>query len=163
MATILSNISQNLFGESELIFRMPALLAGILAVPLIYFFSYQCTNSRLGAFLPALLLALSGPHIKWSQLGRGYTLTIFLAVLVMLSVFKLIKNSNNKTWGLLLVASSFGMVLTLPSNIYFVFACSLFFTFMIIYLFAIKFEVSILFKLEVSISPVIFSLSILYE
>ena len=130
--SILSNISQNLFGESELIFRMPALLAGILAVPLIYFFSYQFTNSRLGAFLPALLLALSGTHIKWSQLGRGYTLTIFLALLVMLSVFKLIKNSNNKTWGLLLIASSFGMVLALPSNIYFVFACSLFFTFMMI-------------------------------
>ena len=130
--SLLSNISQNLFGESELIFRMPALLAGILAVPLIYFFSYQCTNSRLSAFLPALLLALSGPHIKWSQLGRGYTLTILLALLVMLSVFKLIKNSNNKTWGLLLIASSFGMVLALPSNIYFVFACSLFFTFMMI-------------------------------
>ena len=130
--SILSNISQNLFGESELIFRMPALLAGIMAVPLIYFFSCQCTNSRLGAFLAALLLALSSPHIKWSQLGRGYTLTIFLALLVMLSVFKLIKNSNNRTWGLLLIASSFGMVLTLPSNIYFVFACSLFFTFMMI-------------------------------
>ena len=130
--SILSNFFLKIFGESELVFRLPAFLAGILSVSLIYFFTYQCAHYRLSAFLSSFILTISGPQIMWSQLGRGYALTILLAMLFMLSVFKLIENSKSRKWGLTLIISGFSMVLTLPSNVHFVFGCSLFFIFKVI-------------------------------
>ena len=130
--SILSNFFLKIFGESELVFRLPAFLAGILSVSLIYFFTYQCAHYRLSAFLSSFILTISGPQIMWSQLGRGYALTILLAMLFMLSVFKLIENSKSRKWGLTLIISGFSMVLTLPTNVHFIFGCSLFFIFKVI-------------------------------
>ena len=130
--SILSNLFQQVLGENELVFRLPALLAGVLAVPLAYILSFKFSSVRTIAFLSALFLAVSTPHIRWSQVGRGYTLSIFLSILVLISVFRLLEKEKSMKWGSVLVISGFCMVLTLPSNVYLVLGASLFFVFMVL-------------------------------
>jgi hypothetical protein len=118
--SVLSNLCLQLLGENEIVFRLPSFLAGVLAVPLIYYLSRSLNNSRSVSFCSSCLLILSQPHMTYSQVGRGYSLTVFLALILILACTKLLSKKNYPLfWGPLLVLSGFCMVITLPSNVYF--------------------------------------------
>lgn len=88
---ILSQFCMNLFGENEIAFRLPSLLAGIFAVPLIYWTCLFFLNSQTTAAISSFLLTLSIPHLKYTQEGRGYTMTVFFALMMVLIIKKLIE------------------------------------------------------------------------
>jgi hypothetical protein len=114
--SLLSNACMRLWGESEIIFRLPSFLAGVLAVPLIYYLSRTLNNSRAVSFCSSGLLILSSQHLMYSQVGRGYALTVFLALVLILAATKLLQKNSHAFWGGLLVLSGFCMVFTIPSN-----------------------------------------------
>ena len=95
-----------LFGFSEIALRLPSVIFGLVTVYLVY---------RLGGKLPALLLAVSGLHIYYSQEARMYS----LAALAVVGSFYFIKQ---KRWGLYLLAtlaaiySHYLTVLILPAH-----------------------------------------------
>lgn len=55
------------------------------------------------SLLAAALFIFSAPHISYSQDGRGYALTIFLALILTLSAIRLVQNIH--AWGVGVVLS----------------------------------------------------------
>lgn len=76
-----------LFGEHPWSLRLPAVLAGVAMVPLLYLVAREFTE-RLEAMLAALLLAVSYHHVWFSQSARGYTL---LGLATLLSTWLLLR------------------------------------------------------------------------
>ncbi len=117
--SILSNLSIQLFGNNELAFRFPALISGILAVGLIYWWVLLIYKSKEIAFLSSLFLALSPIHIAYSQTARGYSLIIFFSLLSLLSFYKILENLK-KGWVVVFIISNILNVITIPSSLFFV-------------------------------------------
>lgn len=63
----------------EWLLRLPAALAGILAVPLMYKLGSEWRDRSTGAWA-ALLLALNPFHVWYAQEARGYSLMMLLAM-----------------------------------------------------------------------------------
>ena len=115
---LLSKFCIWIFGESEIVFRLPSFLAGILSIPLIYRLGLLINIPWSSALISALLMGLSWPHLKYSLEGRSYALTIFLALLVTYSTIQYL-NSFRWEWGSVLIGSGFAMAMALPSNLFF--------------------------------------------
>ena len=117
--SILSNFSMGLFEENEFWFRFPSFLAGVLALPLFYILGCYLLDSKLASLVASCLLVVSTPHLIYSQAGRGYALTFFLVLVLIFSSTKISYKENIYGWGALLITSGFCLVLTLPTNSFF--------------------------------------------
>ena len=107
-----------IFGETEIVYRFPSLLFGVLSIPLIYRLGMTMKFPWSSALLSAVLMAMSWPHLKYSMEGRGYGITIFLVLLVIYSAIQFL-NRSCWVWGSILIASGFAMTMALPSNLFF--------------------------------------------
>ena len=74
-------------------------------------------------------MVFSAPNIFYSQLGRGYALTICLSLAVVFFALKVEDSLSRWSWKWGLILSGLAMVLTLPSNIYFLLGCAVAFVF----------------------------------
>mgnify|MGYP003388316179 FL=1 len=113
------------FGETEIIYRLPSFLFGVLSIPLMYRLGLVMKFSRSAAVLAALLMTLSWPHLKYSMEARGYGITIFLVLLVIFSAIQLLNNSR-WVWGGVLIGSGFAITMALPSNLFFLGSLTMF-------------------------------------
>ena len=113
------------FGETEIIYRLPSFLFGVLSIPLMYRLGLVMKFSRSSAVLAALLMTLSWPHLKYSMEARGYGITIFLVLLVIFSAIQLLNNSR-WVWGGVLIGSGFAITMALPSNLFFLGSLTIF-------------------------------------
>lgn len=77
--------------------RLPAVLAGIGSVLLMWFIGKKLFNERMG-YLAALLLAVSSYHLWVSRLGIQDGMVV---VLILLSVWVLLKTRDNPQWWIL--------------------------------------------------------------
>jgi len=116
---LLSDFCISLFGKNEIAFRLPSFLAGLFAVVLIYRTGAVLLPSRASSVAAALLLCFSATHLKYSQEGRGYALTVFLALLITLLSLRSPEAPWGRVWGAVLAVSGFLMVLALPTNLFF--------------------------------------------
>jgi mannosyltransferase len=82
-----------LFGDSEFSVRLPSVVFGVLALPMIYKVGELLFGKRVGAF-SALILATSLFHISWSQEARGYSLVALLALASMYFFIRLRENGR---------------------------------------------------------------------
>ena len=87
--SVLSNLMMEIFGESEIAFRLPSMMAGSLAVPLTILIGKRLTGSITVGLVAGILMVFSVPNILWSQVGRGYALTICLSLVVIFFALKL--------------------------------------------------------------------------
>ncbi len=124
--SLLSNICLQIFWENEWGFRLPSILSGILAVPLTYLVGLKLLNSKFASFGAAFLILISKPHLIYSQAGRGYAITVFLALLFIWSICKLVQSRSHWQNSLLFFLSGTGLVITLPSNAVFLAGSALF-------------------------------------
>jgi len=115
---LLAKFSVWVFGESETVFRLPSFLAGVLSVPLAYQLGLAVKMPWSSALTSAVLMGLSWPHLKYSLVGGGYALTIFLVLLATYSAVRFLDNSR-WMWGSVLVVTGFSITYTLPSNLFF--------------------------------------------
>lgn len=83
--TVLVNASAALFGPREWAIRLPAMLAGVATVPLVYR-AGRLAFDRGTSLAAALLLAVSYHHVFFSQDARGYAayLLFSLAATILL-------------------------------------------------------------------------------
>lgn len=117
-----------LFGDSERVVRLPALLAGMLAIPAVYGFARRLAASDAAGAVAAFLLAVSSVHVGFSQQARGYTLLTLLCLLYAWSLRVAVEQWRAGAeppdrewlpWALAAVAGGLA-VLTLPSAALFV-------------------------------------------
>ncbi len=78
--SVLARLSIVAFGEHAWSLRLPAVVFGVAALPMLYVFGTRIT-SRFEAVSATLLLAISYHHIWFSQNARGYTILLFCALL----------------------------------------------------------------------------------
>lgn len=124
---VLARLSMGIFGENEMAFRLPVLLAGIFAVPLLYRVTVILFDSQEVAATASLLLTLSFRPLYYSQNGRAYSLTLFLGLAMIYAVLKI--RENQAWWFRYGVLPILGlcMALALPSNIFFLVTVTIFF------------------------------------
>jgi 4-amino-4-deoxy-L-arabinose transferase-like glycosyltransferase len=92
------------FGTSVWALRLPAVLLGVGCIPLIFWLG-KLTGQRAAGWLAAIILAVHGHHVFWSQVARMFTLTCFLGLLATCLLLFIAKESNDPRWlGLLYVA-----------------------------------------------------------
>ncbi|MBP1465288.1 DUF2723 domain-containing protein [Candidatus Chloroploca sp. M-50] len=102
-------------GESEAALRMPSVLAGALAVPLVYLMSLEVARLGLGesrprapgicwAGLAAALILLASPFAIWySQEAKVYSLLLFNATLALWALARVLRTGAMRDWALLVV------------------------------------------------------------
>lgn len=106
--TLLVKCSTSLFGVHLWSLRLPALLAGILVMPLFYAFVRAMFN-RYIALLALSFVAASGALIEYSALARGYSLTWLFMVAAMLAGRHFAKSNNTVSALLVALFSTLGM------------------------------------------------------
>ncbi|MBO0343721.1 glycosyltransferase family 39 protein [Roseibium sp. CAU 1637] len=83
----------HLFGDSERILRLPSLLAGVLAIWLLYRLGEEIAGSATG-MCAAALLAISPFHVWYSGEARMYALFCALGLAVMLALVRYLKRPD---------------------------------------------------------------------
>lgn len=115
--TLLMHLSVQIFGVQPWTIRLPAIVAGVLMIPMAFQAARRLYRDRTVAWLTAALVAGASHLIEFSVNGRGYTLVtlIFLALLVNAS--DLLRKPALIRWGLLAVLSALGLY-TVPTMLY---------------------------------------------
>ncbi len=106
--TLLVKCSMALFGPHLWSVRLPALVAGILSMPLFYLFVRAMFN-RYVALLTLAFVAASGALIEYSALARGYSLTWLFMVAASIAGRHLVKRNNAVSAVLVALFSALGM------------------------------------------------------
>lgn len=92
---VLAHISRAVFGESAWSVRLPAMLFGVAAVPMLLRLGEQVA-SRREAIMAALLLAVSYHHVWFSQNARGYSAIAFFAIATMWALLRGVESGERR-------------------------------------------------------------------
>jgi hypothetical protein len=114
--TILVHLAYNLLGSQPWIVRLPAYLAGVLAVPVTYVVASQFYNRPTG-LLSAAMLAVSPELLDYATNARGYTLVVLFTLLILALAAYLRKRNNTFAWMLFVLFSALGFY-TIPIMIF---------------------------------------------
>lgn len=91
--SVLAHLSITAFGEHPWSLRLPSVLFGLAAIPMLYVFALQVTE-RFEAVAAAGLLAISYHHIWFSQNARGYAMLLFWTLLSSYLLLKALKDNR---------------------------------------------------------------------
>lgn len=110
--------------DSALMLRLPALLAGIVAVPLFGRLAWRTIGGR-GARLALLLFALNPFHIWYSQEGRGYAFLVLMAIVTALIYVEMVQKGPTGTRAAAFGLAGAAMVLSNLSGVFLLVAMGL--------------------------------------
>ena len=127
LSILLAKLSMGTFGENEFALRLPALLSGILALPLAYKVGVLVNGSKVGAWIGTLILTFSLFHVSYIRDSRGYSLTVFLALVTVFIIYKLLDRKNFTLWGIIFFLVGFGMIQIVPTNVQFLVGVGVFY------------------------------------
>ena len=103
--------------SSDIIFiRLPAFLAGILAIPFVFLLGRRLCDD-LTALIAAGLLAVSSYHIQYSVNGRGYTMIVLVTIISFILADRIRKRRSFTDWFWFSVVCAAGFF-TLPTMLY---------------------------------------------
>ncbi len=105
---LLAHLSLVTFGDSIWALRLPAVIFGVLCVPMLYIFGRRMTSSH-EALLAASLLAVSYQHIWFSQNARGYTGLAFWTMLATWLFLRGVEERRASLWVAYGVTMGLGM------------------------------------------------------
>jgi hypothetical protein len=114
--TFFVRISYLIFGNDPWALRLPALLAGVLMIPVSYILARRFYG-KYAAIIGAFLVSFSAPLIAYSANSRGYTMLGLITLLAFCLATYLRKSSNLFAWLLFSVISALGLY-TIPIMIY---------------------------------------------
>ncbi|HNQ21528.1 MAG TPA: hypothetical protein PKK06_00370 [Phycisphaerae bacterium] len=87
LRTLLVRVASHWVGTSPAGLRVPALVAGVLLIPLTAWLAWTLCASRVSALLAALMVCASSPLVEYSTNSRGYTwLAVFAGLQVICTV-----------------------------------------------------------------------------
>lgn len=108
LANALSRISIEIFGEHEWSLRLPSVVIGTLAVPLVYAAARELFSMRV-AVVSGLLFCFSKWPLWFSQEARGYAGMIFCALASQLLFIRLLEEFKPGRAALYFIASFAGI------------------------------------------------------
>lgn len=88
----------DLWGESELVLRLPSAIAGVLTIPVVWRLMREVGAGRRAADLCALLVAVHPLHLWYSQEARPYALMIWAGLLSLLSLAMALRGGMPRHW-----------------------------------------------------------------
>ena len=112
----LARFTTLIFGVHAWSLRLPALVAGILVMPLCYAFARAVFNRHIAVIL-LCLVAVSGPLVEYSAMARGYSLVWLFTIAALLAARHFVKSENLVSAFLMAVFCALGMWAT-PDMIY---------------------------------------------
>jgi mannosyltransferase len=92
-------------GDSEFVIRCLSVVAGVAAIPAMYFLGKRLFGQRAGR-VAALLLSIHAFHIEYSQEARAYSLFMFLGIASSLFFLVSLEQPSRKNWAAYVVVSS---------------------------------------------------------
>ena len=95
--TLLMHFTWRIFGEQEWSLRLPALLAGILLIPVTYSAAHVLYDKHC-ALIAASLVAAASPLIYFSADGRGYTMVCVLFLLLLIASQYVLEHPAPPAW-----------------------------------------------------------------
>lgn len=111
----------DLVGENEFLVRLPSLVGGILAIPLMIAFG-RVIKWPVAGLIAALLLSLSPAHLRYSQMARHYSLLMLFSLASYIALYLALSRPNARRWLVyaIIVAANmythFGSLLVLASQ-----------------------------------------------
>ncbi|HEY2216219.1 MAG TPA: glycosyltransferase family 39 protein, partial [Solirubrobacteraceae bacterium] len=103
-----------IFGTQEAVLRLPALIAGTLSIPAMYWSAQAFSARRWVALLAAGLLAINPMAVWYSQVARSYAFVVLAACIAFGALVRLIEEPDRRGMFWLYVA---GMVLLSYSDL----------------------------------------------
>jgi mannosyltransferase len=92
-------------GQSEVAVRSLSVVFALAAVTALYWLGTRTFGRKIG-ILGALLLAINGFHIEYSQDARSYSLLVFLVTLSSLLFVESVQQGSRRNWIRYIVASA---------------------------------------------------------
>lgn len=114
--TLLVHLVAALFGSAPWVLRLPAFVAGILVVPLVWA-AGRALYSPSAALISATLAATSASLTLYSTNARGYTILCCLTLVAVLTAARLPRRDNSVAWAELAVVGALG-IWTIPIMLY---------------------------------------------
>jgi len=105
---ILLRIWETIFGSGEFSIRLLSVIPGVLSIYFVFKLGEVLFNKRI-AIISSIMLAVSAPHIFYSQFARPY---IFSALFTIVSLYFLmlsLKNNKNINWAIFSIFSVIGL------------------------------------------------------
>ena len=93
----LQRVSCDLFGETVLAYRLPAIVAGLFGLWLLYPLGRRFVGAR-PAFVATLVLALQPLHVYYSRFARGYSLVFLLVLLLVAALERAHAGGKRRAW-----------------------------------------------------------------
>lgn len=93
----LIGLLMKLFGEGDLVLRLPSALAGAAAVPAVWALGARLLGQRVG-WIAAGLLAVHPLHVFYSREARLYTLLLLLTTLLFLALWRGLEAERWRAW-----------------------------------------------------------------
>jgi hypothetical protein len=114
--TLLMHFAWRLFGDHEWAIRLPALLAGLLLIPVTYW-AGRVLYERHSALIAAALVTATSPLVFFSVNGRGYTLVCVFFLLLLIIGRYLLDHDSSPGWLLWGLVAAVGFY-TIPIMMY---------------------------------------------
>jgi hypothetical protein len=114
--TLLVHVTAALLGPHPWAIRLPACLAGLLAVPAAYLLA-RSVYTKEAALVAAAAVASSSALVEYSTQARGYTLVALVFLLILALAAYLVSRRNAFAWLLFVVLSALGFY-TVPVMLY---------------------------------------------
>jgi Dolichyl-phosphate-mannose-protein mannosyltransferase len=116
--SILERISTLILGKHPISIRLPAFLAGVASIPLMFRVCRTLTPGKSGYFAAAAV-AIWPYLIFYSANGRGYSLVVFLSLILILVSFEFVNHPTRGGVGLIAITSALELF-TMPSTLFMV-------------------------------------------
>lgn len=111
-------------GNSEAIARLPAALAGITSIPLLFLLAWRYFSGRVWpATFAGAMLTVSPVHVWYSQDVSPYTFTTLFAIITMLGFHGALRNATQSLNWWAIIVGSWGMFYTHYYGIHLSLAC----------------------------------------
>jgi hypothetical protein len=94
---LLIHLSRAGFGESDLAYRFPSVLAGLLLIPILYQLARRIDDENV-ALVAALLAAVNPLQIWYAQEARMYTLVTLLAAIATWALWRALTGQHLFRW-----------------------------------------------------------------
>ena len=104
---VLAHLSRAVFGESPWSVRLPSLLFGVAAVPMVYALG-RTMMARRESLLAAALLAVSYHHVWFSQNARGYSAIACFALVTTWALIRGVETGARKYFAVYALAGALG-------------------------------------------------------